>query len=203
MSNDLQRPDVVKKKNLLLTSASHLVILNIRRCRCNEETYVSWIIILDKRHPVYNYIQFYITKQKQQKKKKKERNKGNKEEGLWSAKVAHIWSFSLTIISTCVHHTSTEFPHAIGVFKQKFIRKLLSDMWCESVVRVLSWIKSSIWGFVAPQEKEISSRTTLVIQLSWEWHAENKRSSCLVLEICWIFTMFQWFGVDWIIQNYR
>ena len=26
----------------------------------NEETYVSWIIILGRRHPVYNYIQFNI-----------------------------------------------------------------------------------------------------------------------------------------------
>ena len=85
---------------------------------------------------------------------------------MWSAKVAHIWSFSLTIISTCVHHTSTEFPHAIGLFNQKFVRKSLSDMWCESVVWVLSWLKSSIWSFVAPQEKEISSRTTLQ-SFSW------------------------------------
>ena len=36
------------------------------RCQCNKETYVSWIIILDRRHHVYNYIQFYISQPRDQ-----------------------------------------------------------------------------------------------------------------------------------------
>ena len=70
-------------------------------------------------------------------------------------------SLSLTLSSSCAHHSSAEFLHATGVFKHKILRKSLSVVWCESVMRVLSWLRSSIWSFAAPQEKEISSRTTL------------------------------------------
>ena len=49
-------------------------------------------------------------------------------------KVAHIWSLPLTLSSSCVHHSSTEFPHATGAFKHRFLRKSLSVVCCESVL---------------------------------------------------------------------
>ena len=71
-----------------------------------------------------------------------------------------MWSLILTL-SSSIHGSSIELPQSIGVFKHKFLRKLLSVVWCESVMWVSSWMWSSIWSFAAPQDKEMSSRTTL------------------------------------------
>ena len=68
---------------------------------------------------------------------------------------------SLTSSSTCVNRTSIELRHAIDFFKHKFFGKSFSIVWYESVIEILSWLRTSIWSFPALQEKEISSRTTL------------------------------------------
>ena len=73
---------------------------------------------------------------------------------------------SLTLSSSSVYCSSIELPHAIHVFKHKFLRKWLSVLWWESVMWVLPWLRSSIWSFAVPQEKEISPRTTLQ-SFSW------------------------------------
>ena len=110
-----------------------------------------------------------------------------------SAKVAHIWSLWLTLSSSCVHHSSVELPHARGVFKHRFLRKSLSVVWWELVVWVLSWLRSSIWSFTAPQGKEISSRTTLQ---SFRWVEMDKLlTKGVAVCFCKSFEFPPWFRV--------
>ena len=91
-----------------------------------------------------------------------------------SAKAVHIWSLILTLSSSYVHRSSIELPQAIGVSKHKFLRKWLSVLWCESVMCVSSWMRSGIWSFAAPQDKEMSSWTTLEsLNLGWNGHREG------------------------------
>ena len=107
-----------------------------------------------------------------------------------SAKAVYIWSLILTLSSSSVQRLSIEFPHAIGVFKHKFLKKLLSVVWCESIVWVLSWMRSSIWNFAAPQEKEMSSRTTLQ---SLTWAGRNREEIIVAIGFIRSFEFSQWF----------
>ena len=64
-------------------------------------------------------------------------------------------------IISCVHCLSIELHHAVGVFKHKFLRN--DFQLCDEKQSCGFYLdsESSMWRFAAPQEKEISSKTTL------------------------------------------
>ena len=83
----------------------------------------------------------------------------------------------LTLSSSCVYCSSIELPHAIGVFKHKFLKKSLSVLWYELVVWVYSDLDPTSVLCSTTRKRNILNNYLTVFQLSWDGRAGNKRSS--------------------------